>query len=110
MLRYGLDETIRSFSESTQRCATAVAPDAPEPHSISYTDYDDALSFVGQTTKEAHVIRFSQLSWVDCGDNIYVLECLGKGFIRVSHFEDPKGNGGHVYQDDFILIVVTYHR
>jgi hypothetical protein len=86
-----LDETIYSLGGLERRPSSGALPDVPEPHSISYTDFNDTLSFIGQT-QERHITRLSQLSWVGCGDDVYVLECLGKGFIRVSPLDGPKGD------------------
>lgn len=56
----------------------------PEPKSVTFTDYDDPLSFArGSTSGAPHVASMSPNAWVGCGGDVYVLECLGKGFIRV---------------------------
>jgi len=36
-----------------------------------------------------HVTRLSPNAWVGCGSDIYVLECLGKGYIRI----EPNSEG-----------------
>ena len=61
----------------------SVATPIPEPRSIRYTDYDHPFETVDVRDKSVHVYGLSPLSWVTCGDNVYVLELLRMGYIRV---------------------------
>ncbi len=56
----------------------------PDPRSVTYIDYDDPFSLVNQSLGTSpHIAQLSRNAWVRCGDDIYVLECLGKGHIRI---------------------------
>lgn len=57
----------------------------PDPKSVTYIDYDNPFVLVNQSTGMAspHVLQLSRNAWVDCGEGIHVLECLGKGHIRI---------------------------
>jgi ATP-dependent helicase IRC3 len=56
----------------------------PDPCSVTYIDYDDPFSLVNQTLGTSpHIAKLSRNAWVGCGDDIYVLECLGKGHIQI---------------------------
>ncbi|KAG9314319.1 P-loop containing nucleoside triphosphate hydrolase protein [Chiua virens] len=55
----------------------------PEPTSVTYYDYEDPFAMVDSFSGAPHISRLSPNAWVGCGSNIYVLECLGKGYIRI---------------------------
>ena len=59
------------------------ATSIPEPTSIGYTDYDHPFETVNVKDKFVHIYSLSPLSWVACGDDIYVLELLRMGYIRI---------------------------
>ncbi|KAJ7783732.1 P-loop containing nucleoside triphosphate hydrolase protein [Mycena maculata] len=87
------DETTESLEE---RAAEAIALDSrdtiPQPRSVTYTDYEDPFSLVNQASGPPQIAKLSRHAWVGCGGNIYVLECLGKGSVRIEPFEDDDGN------------------
>lgn len=60
-------------------------PNVPHPKSVTYIDYDNPFVLVNQNTgtSSPHIMRLSRNAWVDCGEGIHVLECLGKGHIRI---------------------------
>ena len=62
--------------------------DVPNPTSGTFIDYDDPFSFAEQSSGAPHVAGYSPYAWVGCGGNIYVLECLGKGYIRIEPVQD----------------------
>lgn len=55
---------------------------------VEYTDYAtvfDLLSDASTTEEKPQLPHsFSRLSWVGCGDGIYVLEIPGKGHLRIA--------------------------
>jgi ATP-dependent helicase IRC3 len=55
----------------------------PNPKSVTYTDYENPFSLVDKSSGAPHIAKLSTNAWVGCGNNIYVLECLGKGYIRI---------------------------
>jgi len=55
----------------------------PDPKSITYTDYDDPFALVDDASGAPHIRELSRNAWVGCGGDVYVLECMGKGFIRI---------------------------
>ncbi|KAI0639485.1 P-loop containing nucleoside triphosphate hydrolase protein [Trametes polyzona] len=63
----------------------------PQPKSVTYVDYDDPFSLLDQASGDPNIHRLSSNAWVCCGDSIYILQCLGKGFIRVEPATDPSG-------------------
>lgn len=64
----------------------------PQPTSVTYTDYDDPFSFVYKSSGAPHINQMSRNAWVGCGSDVYVLECLGKGFIRIDPIAATKGS------------------
>ena len=60
-------------------------------------DYDDPFAFVGECCGTAPIIhQLSLLAWVSVGGEVYVLECLGAGFVRVEPLTDPEGEIPHL--------------
>ena len=65
--------------------------DIPSPKSVTYIDYDDPFSFYEDSSGAPDVHRLSRHAWVGCGQDTYVLECMGKGFIRIEPVTDETG-------------------
>lgn len=104
------DETTESLEK---RVAEVLATSDTDdnilpPKSVTYTDYDDPLSFVKESSGAPHIAKMSSHSWVGCGEDIYVLECMGKGFIRI----DPvKATAGTSFTSLYrIFIHKNYYR
>jgi len=72
--------TMRSTSDTKQT--------VPEPKSVTYIDYEDPFALVHQASGAPHIQKLSANAWVGCGGDVYVLECLGKGFVRIEPAED----------------------
>jgi ATP-dependent helicase IRC3 len=49
--------------------------------SVTFTDEDDPFAIASE--KLGHINEMSGFQWVGCGDGIYVIELVGKGFIRI---------------------------
>jgi ATP-dependent helicase IRC3 len=69
----------------------SLTTDIPEPKSVTYIDHDDPFSLAEDATGAPHIAKLSTHSWVGCGDDIYVLECMAKGFIRIEPTETDGG-------------------
>ncbi|KAI0257368.1 P-loop containing nucleoside triphosphate hydrolase protein [Lactifluus subvellereus] len=68
----------------------------PDPKSVTYIDYDNPFDLVNQNLGTSpHIAQLSQNAWVDCGGDIYVLDCVGKGHIRIEAV--PKDTGNHFH-------------
>lgn len=88
------DETPESLEEKSavQIASQSDVDDIPDPTSVTYTDYEDPFAFVSKFSGlSPHISKLSTYAWVGCGDDVYVLECLGKGFIRVERVEVTNG-------------------
>jgi ATP-dependent helicase IRC3 len=65
----------------------------PDPKSVTYIDYDNPFALFNQNIEaSSHMVQLSKNAWVDCGKGIYVLECLGKGHIRIEPVSDGERN------------------
>ncbi|KAI0068249.1 P-loop containing nucleoside triphosphate hydrolase protein [Artomyces pyxidatus] len=109
---FGLDPAEVVDDESTdtleERAAATVEaetngyePDThdniPDPSSVTFVDHEDPFSLVNQASGASpHIIQLSRNAWVGCGDDIYVLECLGKGHIRIEPAEDEDTGENYV--------------
>ena len=78
-------------SVDTMQSSPEYARDVPDPKSVTYDDHDDPFSLVDQSSGAPHIRTLSRHAWVGCGADIYVLECMGKGFIRI----EPATSEGH---------------
>ena len=67
----------------------------PQPKSVIFTEHDNPFSLV-DSSGAPHIATLSSNAWVGCGDDVYVLECLGKGYIRIDPV--PADDGGF-YKD-----------
>jgi hypothetical protein len=85
------DETIESLEK---RAAETIALDStdeiPEPRSVTYKDYENPFSLVSQGSGAPQIAKLSPYAWVGCGEDIYVLECLGKGHVRIEPVEGDR--------------------
>ncbi|OSD03148.1 P-loop containing nucleoside triphosphate hydrolase protein [Trametes coccinea BRFM310] len=60
----------------------------PAPKSVTYIDHDDPFVLADQASGDPNIRQLSRNAWVCCGDGIYILECLGHGYIRVEPAQD----------------------
>jgi ATP-dependent helicase IRC3 len=82
------DETTESLERlAAESIALDSTDDIPEPRSVTYKDYDDPFSLLSQGSGAPQIAKMSRHAWVGCGGDIYVLECLGKGYIRIERVE-----------------------
>lgn len=64
----------------------------PDPTCVTYVDYEDPFAFVDNFSGAPHLSKLSPNAWVGCGNDIYILECLGKGYIRIEPMHE-EGEG-----------------
>ncbi|KAG1825879.1 P-loop containing nucleoside triphosphate hydrolase protein [Suillus subaureus] len=69
--------------------------DIPDPKYITYVDYQNPFTLVDGCSGAPHITKLSTNAWVGCGEDIYILECLGKGYIRVERVSADEGNLTH---------------
>ncbi|KAF8168154.1 P-loop containing nucleoside triphosphate hydrolase protein [Crassisporium funariophilum] len=85
------DESIESlekrFAEVIESPPPPVSDGVPDPTSITYIDDDDPFTLGSEGRKPSYINTLSPLSWVACGNNIFVLELVGTGYIRVERQE-----------------------
>ncbi|KAI0801180.1 P-loop containing nucleoside triphosphate hydrolase protein [Fomes fomentarius] len=90
------DETIETLEArkaamgETDMLRSDISPSVPLPKSVTYIDHDDPFVLADQASGDPNIRLLSRNSWVCCGDDVYVLECLGKGYIRVSPMESDE--------------------
>jgi len=100
-------ETLESRVEASFGGTPDSNSDIPEPSGITYIDYENPFALVNQASGVSpHIIRLSQNAWVGCGDDIYVLECLGKGHIRI----EPSTNDEGLSSKALLLIFVPINH
>ncbi|GAA6008126.1 hypothetical protein JCM10207_007038 [Rhodosporidiobolus poonsookiae] len=75
-------------AESTDPIAKLQPSTYVKRHTLHYRDYETAFDFVQQQRKKGEevyipVSRLSRLAWVGCGENVWVLELMGHGHVKV---------------------------
>ena len=98
------DETTESLEKRTSEIITLESrSNIPSPKSVTYIDHENPFSFVRQSSGAPHVTALSRNAWVGCGEDIYVLECLGKGHIRVEPVSQDEGKSTRVPRASAVL-------
>jgi ATP-dependent helicase IRC3 len=105
VLTLGLDESVQELearAEAAEREELSIPhvhptgddrPSVPDPKSVTYIDYDNPFTLLKESIEASpHMRQLSKNAWVDCGEGIYVLECLGKGHIRIEPVSDGERN------------------
>ncbi|KDR84936.1 hypothetical protein GALMADRAFT_131700 [Galerina marginata CBS 339.88] len=83
------DETLVSLEKRAADTHLSNGPDAvPMPTSVTYIDHEDPFSLEISNHKPNHIYILSPFAWVDCGQDVYVLDLLTRGFIRIEKQED----------------------
>jgi ATP-dependent helicase IRC3 len=103
--RRSIDETTQSLekrAEAFEAMQTDTSDTIPDPTSILYMDEDDPFIVTSDAQKSGHINAMSRFSWVRCGNEIFVIELVTKGFIRI----ERHGRDAH-WTDD--LIHLTPH-
>ena len=60
--------------------------------SITYTDEDDPFAIASDSLKLGHINAMSGFQWVSCGNDVFVIELVAKGFIRIERQEGMEVN------------------
>lgn len=64
----------------------SINTELPDPKSVTYFDYEDPFAFVDDSSGAPHILKLTSNAWVGCGNDVYVLECLGRGYVRIEPF------------------------
>ncbi|KAG6862363.1 hypothetical protein C0995_011803 [Termitomyces sp. Mi166 len=92
------DDTTESLERrAAETIASSDADNVPQPTTVTYTEYEDPFSLVGDSSGAPHIAILSKYAWVACGSDIYVLELMGKGHIRVEPTENMEGTIFHAH-------------
>lgn len=67
--------------DSQSRCQEGIQ--IPRPTKVVYLDDEGPFIATDAISGAPYVLRLSPLAWVGCGEDIFVLGCLTKGFIRI---------------------------
>ncbi|TBU45109.1 P-loop containing nucleoside triphosphate hydrolase protein [Dichomitus squalens] len=98
------DETIESLEErnaamveadeETGSPTGAVTGNMSSPTAVKYIDHDDPFIIADQGSGDPSLHQLTRNAWVSCGGGVYVLECLGKGYIRITPTEGGDEDDG----------------
>ena len=106
---YWVDESLEGRAQERKKEAgiglavESTSLEVPPPESVTFMDFDNPFAFIKECCGTTPIIhQLSSLAWVGVGGDVYILECLGAGFIRVEPLTDPKG-------DSTILSLTLHH-
>ncbi|KAG6842252.1 hypothetical protein C0991_000222 [Blastosporella zonata] len=86
------DETTETLERRiAEAIASSDADNVPKPISVTYTEYEDPFSLVGDSSGVPNIAALSKYAWVACGGDVFVLECMGNGYIRVELTDNSEG-------------------
>ncbi|KAI1788749.1 P-loop containing nucleoside triphosphate hydrolase protein [Ganoderma leucocontextum] len=99
------DETIESLEERRAAMAERAASESelpssgvmgnvPMPRSVTYIDHEDPFVLADQGSGDPILRKLTQNAWVSCGGGVYVLECMGKGYVRITPIETDGEDDG----------------
>ncbi|KAI6153633.1 P-loop containing nucleoside triphosphate hydrolase protein [Pisolithus tinctorius] len=88
------DKSLNELEANTKSSSTgdaiiessSINTELPDPKSVTYIDYEDPFAFVDNFSGAPHVLKLTSNAWVGCGGDVYVLECLGRGYVRIEPF------------------------
>jgi ATP-dependent helicase IRC3 len=81
---HALDMTIDDLRKAeVETSVNWEKPTVKAPTQITYIEHENPFSTVDNASGAPHTSQLSSNAWVGCGGDIYVLECLGRGFIRI---------------------------
>ncbi|KAF8327906.1 P-loop containing nucleoside triphosphate hydrolase protein [Cantharellus anzutake] len=89
-------EDLESLAQQTKEVQLSPPNDVPEPKSVTYIDYDNPWSLVDDASGDPHISKMSKNVWVACGGGHYVLECMGRGYIKISPSARTNGDSHYV--------------
>ncbi|KZV93999.1 P-loop containing nucleoside triphosphate hydrolase protein [Exidia glandulosa HHB12029] len=67
----------------TPRESSSSDVDIAGQKSITYQDYESPFALAADSSGAPHISELSSHAWCGVSDDIYVLQCLAKGFIRI---------------------------
>lgn len=79
--------------------APSIQGNVPMPKSVTYIDHDDPFVLADQGSGDPSLWKLTQNAWVSCGGSVYVLECMGKGYIRITPIESNGDEGAGDKED-----------
>ncbi|KAK0208060.1 P-loop containing nucleoside triphosphate hydrolase protein [Desarmillaria ectypa] len=80
------DESLESMERRVNDANTSygyAAENVPKPETVTYVDYNDPLSFLKLPSDSPNVRNLSNNAWIAIGKEKFILECLGKGYIKI---------------------------
>jgi ATP-dependent helicase IRC3 len=105
------DETLESLEQRAEAVIHEPSDDQfdtkdpiSQPKSVTYIDFENPFSFVAESSGiSRHFTQLSLYAWVGCGGDVYVLECLGRGYIRIQPVETDDGASLFVTLMEFVV-------
>ncbi|KAH7165504.1 P-loop containing nucleoside triphosphate hydrolase protein [Dactylonectria macrodidyma] len=71
----------------------------PSPSDVvTFTDYSSVLDLIADTSGEKHIRTISQYSWVQVGQDKFVLSAPSGSYIRIETISEDLGTSGPIYR------------
>ncbi|KIO24812.1 hypothetical protein M407DRAFT_212090, partial [Tulasnella calospora MUT 4182] len=84
------DEVVNVDPETVSSSPRPITSPVPDPEFVTYTDHDDPFSLVADGAGSPHLKSLSPNAWVQCSPTTWVLECLGRGFIKIERLSEDE--------------------
>ncbi|KAG6873031.1 hypothetical protein C0992_009142, partial [Termitomyces sp. T32_za158] len=86
------DDTLESLERrAREHIASSDVYNVPQPTTVTYTEYENPFSLFGDSSGVPNIATLSNNAWVACGGDVYVLDLLGEGHIKVEPIESIEG-------------------
>ena len=91
--------------EDTSETPSAGEIDIQSPKTVTFVDYDNPFELAEDASGIPPTRQLSRNAWVRCGSDTYVLECLGKGFVRIEKVKAGGEYSGFRWSSDWLSLI-----
>ncbi|EJU05733.1 P-loop containing nucleoside triphosphate hydrolase protein [Dacryopinax primogenitus] len=96
-----LDETEYEIPTAEDQSDSPDEAHTLTPTSVIHIDYSDPFELAGSATGSPSLPVLSRFAWVACRKDVYVLECLGKGTVKIEPDYDEETGEISVFKGYF---------
>jgi ATP-dependent helicase IRC3 len=92
-----------THDEATRLAAPSPpSENVPAATAVTYVDFDDPFNFFDGASGAPHLAGLSPNAWVGCGGDVFVLELLGRGHVRVERVADAGEEGSPAFKGYYV--------
>lgn len=95
-----LSELLEKRDKNKEAEKSELVEDIPDISSVSFVEHEDAIAMRDEMSRNSHIRKLSRYDWVTCGDT-QILECLGRGRLRINRKVDEGNFAIALFGEDF---------